>query len=277
MKTLRDIVILDTYFNINHLVTKSCILQAYNELELEEPIFGGYDDFNKGADFCGIDRLKDFVRGVHPNQRVVFYAINDKNILDLLSFKENNHLDNFIIIHTTSIVQKNQYSKVEQYKFLESKSDEYKKYLPIVMYLDHTYMIKEDINSGSRGCIYIKPGQNMMVLRYIDNAVKVWNFDAYAINGRIQYTALGTMENVHYRSGTKYIPLSDTEYNPEVKQFCINIIKDMKVTGICNVDILEDTDGNIWFMENNLRPGVFTSDYLREGVIEYVKNFVKII
>lgn len=266
---MKDIFILDTYFNINHLITKSCVLQAYSEKGLEEPVFGGYDDFNTGADFCGIDRLKDFVRGVNPKQRVIFYAINDKNIKDLMSFKETNKLDNFIICHSNTIIEGNQYSKIAQYKFLETKG--YKRYLPLVMYLDNTYMLKEGISSGSRGCMYCN--EDMMILKRID-AIATWVLYAYARNGEIINTQIGTMEDIYYRSGTKFITLEDKNFNQSAKDLSLQMIKDMKLSGICEVEFLEDKDHNLWYIETNLRPAIYASDYLREGVVNYIKDFI---
>ena len=257
---MKPFVILDTYFNINHNITEEIIEKAFNG----NVKIVSYDDFNTGADLCGFERLRSFIGAVNPNRQIYFYAINDINILKLVELEKQ--YPNFKILRDFSDVP-NQYSKTAQMKFLEKNFGEY---LPKHTFLNSNMLIKNGVGSGSRGNISCT--DDMILVEKID-AKASWIYMGYAENGNIKHKSVGNIEGTYYHSGSKFLELKDNSpLSLKFESIVERIIKEFNLTGIFELEMLEDNEGNLWYVETNFRPAIWCSDFLEDGVVEFINS-----
>ena len=111
----------------------------------------------------------------------------------------------------------------------------------------------------------------MMLLKRIDG-IKTHVVHIYAKEGKIIHKCYGYLEDIYYHSGTKF--LVQDKFDKRIEKLVFDMIKDFNLSGICEFEFLEDKKNNLWYLETNMRASLYASDYLRNGVLDFIKDFI---
>jgi hypothetical protein len=252
---MEKIVIVGCWFLPNRVFTVELLRSFYKDATIV-----GYDDFNTGADICGYDKLMAFIKN-NKDKQIYYYETDDGNIQKFWDFKQ----DNFKLIHTDSLLGKKQFSKTEQFKFLEMRMPEI---LPEHQFLESGWLLKEGVSSGGRKNFEMT--DDCMLVKKID-AVRAWTITGVCHNGIVLDYEIGETEGIYWNSLSTWISYGKDVANPKIKEIYFNLAKHLNIDGIADCELLETANGELLLTECNFRPNVTNIIHFNDGVKKYLE------